>query len=344
MKKLILGTILSASIVCRLNAQELIVGYELDRLSLTGGGPGIELTWRLNKIVRGDRTNISIPGYYGSCTVHRNGVPIANVAGNNADGYTYSFRDLGVRAGAEPSYKVTWGGCSVGPKSVVCLLNYFADVSAKTVKLDATGGEETIAIIGKKEMYDRRKKTYSETDVSWTATCSASWLTLSRPDDNSLRISANACPNSVGRKTTIKVVIEGYIAKRIIVAQGCETSDDDEIVSDGDDDIVLPAGWRDGYAYPSPYSWPGKWDIDKNPVYLWEEYVAGTDPSDSNSVFRADIVVTNNMPYIIWTPNLNTNGEVRVYTVMGKTNLTDSAWVCPTNSAHRFFKVKVEMP
>jgi hypothetical protein len=26
-----------------------------------------------------------------------------------------------------------------------------------------------------------------------------------------------------------------------------------------------------------------------------------------------------------WTPNLNTNDEVRVYTVMGKTNLTDAA-------------------
>ena len=32
-----------------------------------------------------------------------------------------------------------------------------------------------------------------------------------------------------------------------------------------------------------------------------------------------------------------------VYTVLGKTNLTDAAWVCPTNAAHRFFKVKVEM-
>ncbi len=51
----------------------------------------------------------------------------------------------------------------------------------------------------------------------------------------------------------------------------------------------------------------------------------------------------NNIQYL-WSPNFNTNGEVRVYTVMGKTNLTDAAWVCPTNAAHRFFKVKVEMP
>ena len=30
-----------------------------------------------------------------------------------------------------------------------------------------------------------------------------------------------------------------------------------------------------------------------------------------------------------------------VYTVLGKTNLTDAAWVCPTNAAHQFFKVKM---
>ena len=33
----------------------------------------------------------------------------------------------------------------------------------------------------------------------------------------------------------------------------------------------------------------------------------------------------------------------RVYTVEGKENLTDKSWV-PTNSASRFFRVKVTMP
>ena len=42
--------------------------------------------------------------------------------------------------------------------------------------------------------------------------------------------------------------------------------------------------------------------------------------------------------------NLNTNGEMRVYTMMGKTTLTDAAWACPTNTAHQFLKVKVKMP
>ena len=63
-----------------------------------------------------------------------------------------------------------------------------------------------------------------------------------------------------------------------------------------------------------------------------------------SNFLRAVISLSNDVPYVSWTPNLNTNGEVRVYTVMGKTNLTDAAWMCPTNAAHRFFKVKVEMP
>ena len=42
------------------------------------------------------------------------------------------------------------------------------------------------------------------------------------------------------------------------------------------------------------------------------------------------------MPYVSWTPNLNTNGDVRAYTVMDKTNLTDVARVCPTKAVHKF--------
>ena len=114
---------------------------------------------------------------------------------------------------------------------------------------------------------------------------------------------------------------------------------------------------------PVPYSWltgynlgldsdfetaaklaTGKVDAKGRPMAVWQDYVAGTDPTNPNDFLRAVISLTNDVPYVSWTPNLNTNGEVRVYTVMGKTNLTDAAWTCPTNAAHRFFKVKVEMP
>ena len=114
---------------------------------------------------------------------------------------------------------------------------------------------------------------------------------------------------------------------------------------------------------PVPYSWltgyglgintdfetaakqqMGKLDANGRSMAVWQDYVAGTDPTNPNDYLRAMIAVSNDVPIVTWTPNLNTNGEVRVYTVMGKTNLTDAAWVCPTNSGHRFFKVKVELP
>ena len=55
--------------------------------------------------------------------------------------------------------------------------------------------------------------------------------------------------------------------------------------------------------------------------------------------------MTNDVPYVTWSPNLNTNGEVRVYKVWGKARLDDAdeQWTCPTNGTHRFFKVSVEM-
>ena len=78
---------------------------------------------------------------------------------------------------------------------------------------------------------------------------------------------------------------------------------------------------------------------------VWQSYVAGLDPTDALSQLTADITMTNDVPYVTWSPNLNTNGEVRVYKVWGKARLDDAdeKWTCPTNGTHRFFKVSVEM-
>ena len=55
--------------------------------------------------------------------------------------------------------------------------------------------------------------------------------------------------------------------------------------------------------------------------------------------------IEGGVPQIIRLPNLNTNGIERSYTVWVKANLTDGAdWEYPTNAAHRFFKVTVELP
>ena len=123
---------------------------------------------------------------------------------------------------------------------------------------------------------------------------------------------------------------------------------------------IVPALWALTTAVPVPYEWldgypnllaahEGDYEAFANAAAangrnVWECYVAGLDPTNAASEFTAAISISNDVPYIIWSPNLNTNGIVRKYTILGKGSLTDTADWAPTNSAHRFFKVKVEMP
>ena len=78
---------------------------------------------------------------------------------------------------------------------------------------------------------------------------------------------------------------------------------------------------------------------------VWEEFVAGTDPTNALSVFTAKIEMLDGAPIVTWDPNLNTNGVVRTYKVYGSETLENGGvWQYPTNSLHRFFRVTVEMP
>ncbi len=77
---------------------------------------------------------------------------------------------------------------------------------------------------------------------------------------------------------------------------------------------------------------------------VWECFVAGLVPTNATDVFRAVISMENGVPVVGWEPDLNEGGtkHERVYMVEGKETITDS-WA-PTNSASRFFRVKVSMP
>jgi hypothetical protein len=78
---------------------------------------------------------------------------------------------------------------------------------------------------------------------------------------------------------------------------------------------------------------------------VWEEFVAGTDPTNETSVLTAKIDIQDGVPVVTWEPNLNTNSIERLYKVYGKETLSSTEeWTYPTNSLHRFFKVTVEMP
>ena len=88
----------------------------------------------------------------------------------------------------------------------------------------------------------------------------------------------------------------------------------------------------------------GKRAPDGKAMSVWEDFVAGTDPTNANSVFTATIEMVDGAPRVRWSPDLNSNGVVRTYTVFGKAELSDESWHSPTNAADRFFKVEVGMP
>ena len=94
-------------------------------------------------------------------------------------------------------------------------------------------------------------------------------------------------------------------------------------------------------------------------MQVWQDYMAGTNPNDLNDLFRANIVVSNDMAHITWRPDLSVTGEPkRVYHVWGssvwpaewgivQSNVVKELEVemsAPGGSgvpAHRFFKVEV---
>ena len=91
----------------------------------------------------------------------------------------------------------------------------------------------------------------------------------------------------------------------------------------------------------------GKVDAAGNALAVWQDYVAGTDPTDPADVFRATISYNGVTPVVSYEPQLTSaEASKRVYTVYGKKRLTDSGWtVVPAGGAgdYNFFKVSVRM-
>jgi hypothetical protein len=106
--------------------------------------------------------------------------------------------------------------------------------------------------------------------------------------------------------------------------------------------VAVSYSWLDGYdlVVNGDYEAAALSDTDRDDIQAWQEYVAGTNPTNSTSKFVSSIALVGGKVVVAWTPDL---GSARSYTVYGKTNLLDATWVTPTNAATRFFKVKVEM-
>ena len=91
----------------------------------------------------------------------------------------------------------------------------------------------------------------------------------------------------------------------------------------------------------------GKLDGVGKQLSAWQDYVAGTDPTNVASRLKVRIEMRGDEPFITWEPDLNENGTkaVRLYKVYGSETLDGGGdWQYPTNSLHRFFCVTVELP
>ena len=77
----------------------------------------------------------------------------------------------------------------------------------------------------------------------------------------------------------------------------------------------------------------------------WQEYIAGTNPTDATSVFRLTAIeVKDGTVDLSWSPDLRESNPPRIYTVFGKAALEDAAWQSVDYASHRFFKVEVHLP
>lgn len=121
--------------------------------------------------------------------------------------------------------------------------------------------------------------------------------------------------------------------------------------------VAVPASWAENYPnfidkFGSDFTKAltkktGKKDGAGNDMLVWQDYVAGTDPTDENDVFRASITVVDGKVTISWTPELDAERAVlRKYTTWGKKSLMDADWAevpAGSESEFNFFKVSVEM-
>ena len=118
--------------------------------------------------------------------------------------------------------------------------------------------------------------------------------------------------------------------------------------------VPVPYVWLDRYPsiletaggdYEAAANAPtGKRDAAGEPMHVWQDFVAGTDPTKPDDVLRVSIDMQDGQPSVTWSPDL---GDARRYQLLGAATLTGS-WTKREGNvpdpADRFFKVSVSLP
>ena len=121
--------------------------------------------------------------------------------------------------------------------------------------------------------------------------------------------------------------------------------------------VAVPATWaanfpsyaeKFGSDFTASLTKPtGKKDATGNNLQVWQDYVAGTDPTNPDDTFRAKVSIVGDEPVVSWEPTLSAaEAAKRTYTIYGRQSLYSGDWV-PVAAEHtknyNFFKVTVEM-
>ena len=87
--------------------------------------------------------------------------------------------------------------------------------------------------------------------------------------------------------------------------------------------------------------------VGRNGYAIWECYLAGLNPDDEDSKFRAKIEMVDGKPVVTWEPDTPELRATRVYRILGANNPgdPDEAWTEVENGEDggcNFFRVTVE--
>lgn len=293
------------------------------------------------------------------CYIYRNDVLIAtnytNVTGWN------EYTDYDVVPGRKYKYEIRSNGytnATTGPLFITCNYIYKADLDLNDVVFSANEEEIDIRVLIYKQtasgdILNNALLGYYDSYFTVSVPSNAgSWIYADRSDIDGIdgshfcRIEVTANDTDSPREAIVTIEFEGF-KWPIKVRQ--EAKSDNVTVNTDSGKVSIPKTWFADEC-PSILQENGNdhtltaLATAANGYKVWECYVAGISPTNAVARFTAQIEVKNGVPWVTWSPNLNTNGIVRNYTVLGKTNLTDSDDWAPTNSVHRFFKVKVEIP
>jgi len=204
---------------------------------------------------------------------------------------------------------------------------------------------------------------YYDSNPFLTIHTAASPLTCSYIDGIPI-VFDNYSEESLKAKTTVLVVtnvIVHYIRTSEVSPMAAPITKDVGIVNVMTEikggNISIPDSWVTNYpsfkaTFGSDFSdaliaETGKFDAGGKPMMVWQDYVAGTDPTDKDDVFKASVTIVEGVPVISYTPTLSdAEAAKRKYTTWGKVKLQDEKWVevkSGTEVDYNFFKVTVEM-